>query len=441
MTIPLDKLYHYIDQIAEKKHGDRVLIYRFWPHGSKNLQDLLPLKEIGNWFQHQTCPEIICHDQEPLDYDGYDRAIMRNPSDEWRMLTQKILGDQTHQVRNINKHLGIFNKSILLHSERRSRNLEKYINTPTHWHGHRLSVYYWSHAVIARDWFRYAQHEQFEKNIRKCFLIYNRAWAGSREYRLKFTDLIIQHDMVDQCQTFFNPTDSTEHYSNHEFKNATWRPDHVLENYFDPTLATADASADFTTTDYNSTDIEVVLETLFDDDRLHLTEKSLRPIACAQPFILASTHGSLQYLRDYGFRTFDAVWDETYDTISDPYDRMLAIIRLMRTICDWTPEERLKKRQLMQDIANYNQNHFFSTEFFHIVTDELCRNLSWAFDQIRSDPGFDSWTTRWQNNLQHKEIKDFLETNTDRWTPSQDQYDNVLKFIQEYTKNIETPVN
>jgi hypothetical protein len=290
--------------------------------------------------------------------------------------------------------------------------------------------------VIARDWFRYAEHEQFEKNIRKCFLIYNRAWAGSREYRLKFTDLIIEHDMADQCLTFFNPTDGAEHYRDHEFKNATWRPEHVLENYFDPTVATADASADFDTTDYNSTDIEVVLETLFDDDRLHLTEKSLRPIACAQPFILASTQGSLQYLRDYGFRTFDAVWDETYDTIQDPYDRMLAIIGLMQNICKWTPDQRVKKRQLMQDIANYNQNHFFSTAFFNIVTDELRENLSQAFDQIRSDPEFDLWIARWQNNLQHKEIKDFLETNKDQRYPTQDHYERILKFIQAYTKKV-----
>lgn len=436
MTIPLDRLYHYIDNLAQSVYGDGVIIYRFWPHGSKNLQDLLPLHSNTSWFTWQTCPQILCHDQEPLEYDYYDQAITPMNCSAWSTLSQKILGPFP-PVRNITNHLNIFDKSILLHSESRSQNLQKYINTPTHrWQSHRLSVYYWSHALLGRDWFRYAEHEQFEKNVRKCFLIYNRAWSGSREYRLKFTDLIIGHDMVDQCYTFFNPIDGAEHYRDHEFKNTTWRPEHVLENYFDPTVATATASADFNTTDYNSTDIEVVLETLFDDDRLHLTEKSLRPIACAQPFILAATHGSLQYLKDYGFRTFDAVWDENYDTISDPYHRMLAIIRLMRSICDWTPEESLKKRQIMQDIARYNQNHFFSKAFFNIVTDELRTNLSRAFDQIRSDPGFDAWTARWQKNLQHKEIKDFLEKNSDRRDPTQDHYEHILKFIQEYPKKV-----
>jgi hypothetical protein len=48
-----------------------------------------------------------------------------------------------------------------------------------------------------------------------------------------------------------------------------------------------------------------------------LTEKALRPIACGQPFILAATPGSLQYLRSYGFKTFSGYIDETYDTIQE----------------------------------------------------------------------------------------------------------------------------
>ena len=40
MSIPLDRLYHYIHDVAEQVRGDYVLIYRFWPHGSKNIEDL-----------------------------------------------------------------------------------------------------------------------------------------------------------------------------------------------------------------------------------------------------------------------------------------------------------------------------------------------------------------------------------------------------------------
>jgi hypothetical protein len=33
MSIPLDRLYHYIENIAKEIRGDDVLIYRFYPHG------------------------------------------------------------------------------------------------------------------------------------------------------------------------------------------------------------------------------------------------------------------------------------------------------------------------------------------------------------------------------------------------------------------------
>ena len=93
-----------------------------------------------------------------------------------------------------------------------------------------------------------------------------------------------------------------------------------------------------------------MLETLFDDDRLQLTEKSLRPIACGQPFILAATHGSLQYLQNYGFKTFNDVFDESYDQIEDPVKRLKAIVALMVQISQWTDDVRSYKINQLQQI-------------------------------------------------------------------------------------------
>ena len=439
MNIPLDRLYHFIQKLSKKIYNDNVIIYRFWPHGSKNLQDFQPLS--NTIFADGISPQVWCHDQEPLNYDYYDYYdnTLGQPTDQFNTLIKKLTNPEP--LRNFPHHLAIFDKCLLVHSEKRSQNLIKYTQTPSNrWQIHRLPVYYWSHAVIARDWFRYAEYEQFEKNISKRFLIYNRAWSGSREYRLKFTDLLIDHGLADQCLTFCNPVDNSVHYTDHEFKNPVWRPIHVLEHHVGSTLALPSASADFATEDYNSTEIEVVLETLFDDDRLHLTEKSLRPIACAQPFILVATHGSLQYLRDYGFKTFDTVWDETYDTIEDPYNRMLAIIGVMQTICEWTPEERLEKAQCIKEIVQHNQNYFFSKEFFNLVLDELKTNLACAFNQIKSDPGVNAWVERWQNVLKHAEIKEFLQQNDDRRYPTQDHYEQILKFIKEYPSTGSTDI-
>ena len=195
---------------------------------------------------------------------------------------------------------------------------------------------------------------------------------------------MINLNLQKHCKTSVNPIEPELgiHYETHNFKNPTWRPQTVLENYFPISDAHSHYSADFDIEDYESTEIEVVLETLFDDDRLHLTEKSLRPIACGQPFILAGTHGSLEYLRSYGFITFGDIWNEHYDSIEDPKERLNAIADLMKQIANWTSEQRADKMAEAQAIAEYNRQHFFSQEFFNLIINELVTNLTDGFDLL-----------------------------------------------------------
>jgi hypothetical protein len=284
-------------------------------------------------------------------------------------------------VTNLDWASSVFEKSLLLHSEKRSQNVTLY-----HQDNKLIPVYYWSHAIIAQDWFRYAKHTTFNKNIKKTFLIYNRAWSGTREYRLRFAELLIHLNLQDHCNTSVNPIEPelNIHYDLHHFKNPCWRPQTVLENFFPISDAHSHYSADFDIEDYESTDIEVVLETLFDDSRLHLTEKSLRPIACAQPFILAGTHGSLEYLRSYGFKTFSDVWDESYDLVEDPAERLIQIAELMKQIATWKPRVLERKLAEAQAIADYNKQYFFSETFFNNITNELKTNLSNAFVEIKN---------------------------------------------------------
>ena len=46
-----------------------------------------------------------------------------------------------------------------------------------------------------------------QKQVDKIFLMYNRAWSGTREYRLRFVDLLINSDLQEYCRTSFNPID------------------------------------------------------------------------------------------------------------------------------------------------------------------------------------------------------------------------------------------
>jgi hypothetical protein len=383
MSIPLDRLYHYIKDVGQEIFKDSVVVYCFYPHGSRELGNLLSLKEFLTEYEIFLSPEIFCNDQEPLNYDLYetDEVIDR-------------LGQPIAKVREIFKRknitfprfnfrgqiASIWDQALLLHSEQRSVEVDQYQASQF------IPVYYWSHAVIALDWFRYAQYVKQQKKVNKTFLIYNRAWAGTREYRLKFLDLLVRLGLENCCQTSVRPVDPelNMHYELHKFKNPSWRPANVLENFFPINTAASHYSADFDIEDYEATDIEVVLETLFDDGRLHLTEKSLRPIACAQPFILAGTQGSLEYLRSYGFKTFGMIWDERYDECADPEERLVRIADLMRQIANWGPWLREQKMAEARAIADYNRQHFFSQEFFNQITSELKTNLTQAFETLEA---------------------------------------------------------
>ena len=420
MSIPLDRLYHYIESIA-KEINEGIIIYRFCPHGSKKLENLKELHPSGLLWQDIVMQvNITCHDQEPLNYElrspNYTNAFIK-------ILKSASLLD--HKIHNLLVVPSVYNKICLLHSEKRSNHVLEYQNNNC------VPVYYWSHALIALDWFRFAEHVQQKKQIQKTFLIYNRAWSGTREYRLYFAELLIKLNLQNHCQTSVNPVEPELdiHYETYQFENSTWQPQTRLENYFPINTAKSHDSADFDIDDYNATDIEVVLETLFDDSRLHLTEKSLRPMACAQPFILAGTCGSLEYLRSYGFRTFGHVWDERYDMIEDPQERLHAIVDLMSQIAKWDLSTRERKMARARAIAEYNKKHFFSEEFFNQITTELKTNLEKGINEIVDARNFQPFIDQWQHRLTVKEISDFLKK-PDSGFPTIDQFNRLLATLK-----------
>jgi len=415
MSIPLDRLYHFIKDVAQHIFKDRVIIYHFYPHGSKNVENMQPLND-EDWQTRQLYPNIYCVDQEPLDFDYYKNKYYDKD------VLQPLLNGYPHFLKNY----GIYEKFLLLHSEQRSGNVKRYQQDKF------VTVYWWSHAVISLDWFRFAQHVALNHRPKKMFLIYNRAWSGTREYRLRFAELLIQSNLHDLCQTTVNPVEPELgiHYDQHHFKNSVWRPQTVLENYFPTSTAKSYYSADFDIADYENTDIEVVLETLFDDARLHLTEKSLRPIALGQPFVLAGTHGSLEYLHSYGFKTFGEIWDESYDTIQDPQERLCAVVDLMKQISCWEPDTKQRKITQAREIARYNQQHFFSQEFFNQIIDELASNLKIAITDLVKTKNYQSWIERWNKNLLDLKMSDTVKNQTDPARanlPAIDYIKNLIK--------------
>jgi len=73
----------------------------------------------------------------------------------------------------------------------------------------------------------------------------------------------------------------------------------------------------------------IVMETHFDieNNGTFLTEKTFKPIKHGQMFFIAGPAGSLQVLRDLGYRVFDSVLDNSYDLEPNATQRWMALTR------------------------------------------------------------------------------------------------------------------
>lgn len=387
MSVPVHNLYDFIHHLTEKKMW---LLY-FFPWGCKNLtnltdyiineemlngpsgipienriaENLLPPEYHNIQWVKSTQPILLCHDQEPLNYDLYlDGSDYIHEIKEW-------LDDRNTPNSPKNSNFNLRSKSsdsfqktwILLHSEINSSQLEKYEST-----GRFIGAYWWSHAIIARDWYRFAEHDTRLLDLQKdqsLFLIYCRDSTGSRQYRSRFlSGLDPQVRSKSQIGSFESKKISSE------------------------------SSAEYHYQDFIRSKISVVLETIFEDNRIHFTEKTLRPIACGHPFILAAGHNSLELLRSYGFKTFSPWINESYDKIENPESRLIAIHQEMARLSSLDDVSLGHLIDQCRVIAQYNKQVFFSNEFFQQVSTELKTNVKIALEKTKNslDP------VPWMNN-------------------------------------------
>lgn len=83
---------------------------------------------------------------------------------------------------------------------------------------------------------------------------------------------------------------------------------------------------------FKETFINIVNETHFPNKQLFVTEKTFRSISYSKPFLINGDPGTLSYLKELGFKTFNQYWDESYDTIEDEWKRIEAIIDIIEKI-------------------------------------------------------------------------------------------------------------
>jgi hypothetical protein len=281
-------------------------------------------------------------------------------------------------------------------------------------------LYYFFHGFAAVDWYRGYFALNYNKSVIKTykhdFISYNRIINNDRSYRIYFVSKLIEQKLLPKGLVSFGVTDDI----NSDWRDETSDPHSKLselakqhiEKHMNVTKLVIDSSSVSGTASANiprnisSFDPEnnlinvdslwhVVTETVFYYDKLHLTEKIFKPIVSKQPFMLLAAPGNLAYLKSYGFKTFDGIIDESYDSIQDNDQRVDAVVAQLQWYCSLSQEEKNSVIERLAPIVEYNFYHFYG-EFRHIITRELLDNSKTLFKEI----GYDDTTIAYENIYQ-----------------------------------------
>jgi hypothetical protein len=342
----------------------------FYPFGANDAGSI-----VKNYFtkMHQTSqyskqlrPLVLFYDQEPINEQVIiDTNLMSAAELPSNIMTKKM--------------------KILANSER-SPLVQKICREYKY-----ADWYYFFHGFAALDWYRDYQYVPIiENHFSSVFISFNRLVTKDRSYRLTLVSKLQQQDLLKYGQVSLILKDNGTGTWQEELEDPDSRLSPaakilvantipkfsgslVIDTDNPPGHASADASA-VELKLLRSGLWHVVTETVFYHDRLHLTEKIFKPIVARRPFILAGAQGNLAYLKSYGFKTFGAWIDESYDEILDPDLRLDAVTKELEKLCSLTMTQLKVMHEEMKEILEFNFQHFYG-EFRKIITKELLDNF------------------------------------------------------------------
>ena len=116
---------------------------------------------------------------------------------------------------------------------------------------------------------------------------------------------------------------------------------------------------------YVSSYFSLVNETIFseqgkqgEDAQLFITEKTYKPLMNYHPFIVVALPHTLAYLREQGFLTFPEMFDESYDSMTDPEQRFSAIINELKKWQEYSINEKNERYNKVRHKLAFNKWHF-----------------------------------------------------------------------------------
>jgi len=368
--IRIDEIYQntFWPWFKHNKIGTRIFLCD--PFGRSDPDSIISYDDLSILQQNY----VFFFDQEPIDLFRHAATIQRAQDINYLYLPKNGIPCKTEQVL----------PGCIVTSEKDSETIAQICDQ---YHIH--SAYYFFHGWAALDWYR-GYHRTFlmssprERVINKTFIMPNRIIARQRRHRLLMLYHIFKNNLKDNwiscpaicpvenidINTVVQSVSDTYPDLCDVFSQQTFpmqfpgETDHPMHSCW---LSLFDESAECL--------LYLVTETVATGQRLHLTEKTFKPICLQMPFIIVGTAGSLEYLRSYGFQTFSSLWDESYDDERDDIVRLEKIAQLLKELDALSQKEKQELFHASNDIIQHNYNHFYNGGFEKILWAELIHML------------------------------------------------------------------
>lgn len=350
--IRIDEIYYntFVKYLQERP---QTSVHWFDPFGSVKFSDVTNSHAINN--RNRDARRYLFWDQEPI-----QRDLFRKFAEEFTTVYDGA--------------------TTLITSEYASEEVRWACDTYNF-----RPAYYFFHGWAALDWFRgynrsFLMQPYNERRITRTFTAPNRIVAGERQHRLIMLYHMIKMNMLNNhisCPATCPAENITIEQAIKPLAAAYPDIQEVFANTCFPKSFVGEANAPMHSyrldlfQECSQSLLYVVTETVATGRRQHLTEKTFKPIALCMPFVIVSTAHSLRYLRSYGFRTFDHLWDETYDTIEDDDLRYSAIARVLRDLDELPLRCRQRLHRQAQEVCEHNYEHFYSGTFERVLWSEL----------------------------------------------------------------------
>src|SRR5574337_635843 len=212
----------------------------------------------------------------------------------------------------------------------------------------------------------------------KKFLIFNRRWANhpNRTFLLYH---LVKNNIIDNSYISFSKTeiDNNETYRDCLNRHLIYFPDTVIDNSIVDTIENSlplvldhenlgddltFAKFDNTEYLYNTSFINIVTETNFISNIIHITEKTFKPMLYRQPFIILGSKNFLKHIKEMGFKTFENCWSEDYDLEEDNSKRFRMIINLIIEINSWDTD---KQQEVLRRCRSSVIHNYILLKNFH----------------------------------------------------------------------------